>query len=175
MKSDSSNRDSYSSNFRRRRMEWLARLIEQKGLKGMSVLDVGGTQKFWGTNPKYLPKGAITEIDIVNLPPSEAFEVELNGIILRSYAGDALDASTFRKDNYDLVLSNSVIEHVGNLSSESQMAEAIVKLRTCYWVQSLAKSFPLEPHFYFPFFAYLPLALRAALLRRFDLGFHKRE
>lgn len=156
-------------------MERLASLIEQRELKGMSVLDIGGTKEYWEANLKYMPEGAIAEIDIVNLPPQETSQIELNGVVLRSYDGDALDASTFRKDNYDLVHSNSVIEHVGNLSSQKKMAEAISELGTYYWIQSPAKSFPLEPHFYVPFFAYLPLSLRAALLRRFDLGFHKKE
>ncbi|RBP51687.1 hypothetical protein [Arenicella xantha] len=175
MKSENSHAGSYASKFRRRRMEKLASLIEIKKLQGVSVLDIGGTKNFWEMNLEYLPKGAISEIDIVNLPPQDNAEFDLNGVMLRFYGGDALDEASFRKQNYDLVHSNSVIEHVGNLSSQKRMSESIQRLGTFYWVQSPAKAFPLEPHFYVPFFAYLPLSLRAALLRRFNLGFHKRE
>lgn len=175
MVSDNTNKDSYASRFRRRRMQQLASLIERKQLTGLSVLDIGGTQQFWELNLQYLPPGAIAEIDIVNLPPQQATQTQFGEVSLNVYAGNALDRSSFRLDNYDLVHSNSVIEHVGNLSAQLQLASSIPTLGKYYWVQTPAKCFPLEPHFYVPLFAYLPLSVRAALLRTFNLGFHKRE
>jgi len=153
----------------------MVNLIVDRELNEISVLDIGGTINFWEMNLQFVPDGVISEIDVVNLPPYEDKVVELNGVTLRSYAGDALDKSTFRSNSYDLVHSNSVIEHVGNLSSQSVMAQTIPSLANYYWVQSPAKSFPLEPHFYFPFFAYLPLSLRALLVRKFNMGYHQRE
>jgi hypothetical protein len=43
-----------------------------------------------------------------------------------------------------------------------------------YWVQTPNKRFPHEPHFIFPFFQYLPNALRAQMVNRFDVGWYKR-
>ncbi|HEX3871358.1 MAG TPA: hypothetical protein VHV77_13025, partial [Pirellulales bacterium] len=79
------------------------------------------------------------------------------------------------RDHYDFIFSNSVIEHVGNLRSQHQMAKVIEEVGTYYWVQTPAKSFPLEPHFYFPFFAYLPLGVRTFLYRNMKLGFMGKE
>ena len=43
-----------------------------------------------------------------------------------------------------------------------------------YFVQTPNKRFPLEPHFLFPFFQYLPSWLRAQMVHRFDVGWYKR-
>lgn len=175
MKSDNSQGDSYSSSFRRRRMEQLAALLKKNELAGISILDIGGTKNFWEMNLKYLPEGLVKEVDIVNLPPQKNDQLEINGVVLRFYEGNILVNPNFRKKKYDLVHSNSVIEHVGNLSSQKKMAESVFVMGNYYWIQTPAKSFPLEPHFYVPFFPYIPLGLRATILRRFDLGFHKKE
>lgn len=175
MKSDNTNTKSYSSNFRAKRIKLLSSLLEKRNLKNITILDVGGTINYWEMNLKYIAEGLIAEIDVINLPEQEQTEINLRGSTIRSYTGDALDQSTFRKRSYDLIHSNSVIEHVGNLSAQKKMADSIVNHNAFFWIQTPAKSFPLEPHFYMLFFAYLPLSIRAFLLRKFDLGFHKKE
>lgn len=175
VKSDNEDINSYSSGFRAKRVKQLIALLEKKDLKEISILDVGGTINYWEMNLKYFPQGLIAEIDVINLHHKEQTEINIGETKIRSYIGDALDKETFRKSSYDLIHSNSVIEHVGNLSDQKKMVEAIKALQSFYWVQTPAKSFPLEPHFYVPYFAYLPLGFRAFLLRRLDLGFHKKE
>lgn len=76
-----------------------------------------------------------------------------------------------RRSSYDLVYSNSVIDHVGNLRAQQQMARVVQKLGTHYFLRTPAKPIPLEPHFYVPFFAYLPLSVRTHLYCRANLGF----
>lgn len=175
MKSDHTQSASLSARYRQQRVQQMSIALQANGLDRISILDVGGTLNFWEMNLQYLPKGLVAEIDIVNILPQKALESELEGVKLRSYEGNALEKSSFRKSEYDLVHSNSVIEHVGNLSAQKKMAEAVIALGSHYWIQTPAKSFPLEPHFYFPFFAYLPLDLRATLLRAMNLGYHQRE
>ena len=175
MVSDNTIKETYSSKFRRQRIRLLGELLVQKKLSEITILDIGGTLNYWEMNLQYLPKGLITNIDIINLPPQENKEIEIDGILVRSYEGNALDKSSFRLLHYDLIHSNSVIEHVGNLSAQYKMANIIPTLGSNFWIQTPAKSFPLEPHFYFPFFAYIPIGLRAFLLRHFNLGFHKRK
>lgn len=155
-------------------MNALGRLMLDNSISNASVLDIGGTINYWEMNLQYLPEGLVGEIDIVNLPPQDSVEKTMGGVTIRSYEGDAL-TPPYRLDQYDLVHSNSVIEHVGNLKSQALMAHSLVNLGQYYWIQTPAKSFPLEPHFYVPFFAYLPLGLRALLVRNFDLGFHRKR
>ena len=54
------------------------------------------------------------------------------------------------------------------------MAAEIRRVGRRYWVQTPNKRFPLEPHFLFPFFQYLPVSVRAQLVHRFDVGWYKR-
>jgi hypothetical protein len=41
-------------------------------------------------------------------------------------------------------------------------------------VQTPNRNFPLEPHFFFPGFQFLPLSMRIWLLQHFDLGWYKK-
>jgi hypothetical protein len=126
-------------------------------------------------NLHYLPTEVISSIDVVNLPPVKSRTETVGSVSLHIYAGDALDRSSMRQAQYDIVYSNSVIEYVGSLRSQRNMAAVIQDLGHHYWVQTPAKSFPLEPHFYLPFFPYLPLSVRTLLHTRYDLGFMKKN
>ena len=80
----------------------------------------------------------------------------------------------FPSASFDVVFSNSVIEHVGGYENQRQMANEIRRVGRRFFVQTPNKRFPLEPHFLFPWFQYLPLATRAWLVNRFDVGWYKR-
>jgi hypothetical protein len=175
MKSEPENPQSISAKLRGRRVQWFVQRAESCGLSNAHLLDIGGTIDYWEMNARYVPDGLISNIDIVNLPPAQETTRKTNGMTLNAYIGDALDSSTLRQKQYDVVYSNSVIEHVGNLRSQHQMAAIIQDTGKYYWIQTPAKSFPIEPHFYFPFFPYLPLGLRAFLHQRFTMGFVDKE
>jgi len=78
-------------------------------------------------------------------------------------------------DEYDLVFSNSVIEHCSDYESQVAMAAQIRAPGLKYWVQTPNFWFPMEPHFLVPGFHWLPLTVRALLVRLFPLGFHNRR
>ncbi|HWS70973.1 MAG TPA: class I SAM-dependent methyltransferase, partial [Thermoanaerobaculia bacterium] len=63
--------------------------------------------------------------------------------------------------------SNSVLEHVADMPA---MAREIRRVGRRWYVQTPNRWFPVEPHFLVPFFQFLPIATRAWLLTRFDLG-----
>ena len=50
------------------------------------------------------------------------------------------------------------------------MAREIRRVGRRFFVQTPNRHFPVEPHFVFPLFQFLPLTLRVQLLRRFSLG-----
>ena len=54
---------------------------------------------------------------------------------------------------------------------QKRMADIVKEQGIYHWIQTPAKNFPLEPHFYFPFFAYFPLSFRTFLHTHFTLGF----
>ncbi len=74
------------------------------------------------------------------------------------------------KRRYDLVFSNSVIEHVGGHERRLRFAEAVHLLADAHWVQTPYRYFPVEPHWIAPGMQFLPCVLRAALARRWPLA-----
>ncbi len=156
-------------------MRELNQFIQHAGLSQFSVLDIGGTWDYWEQNLQYFSPGMLARIEIVNLPPFETREALINGIPFRSFEGDALRLRDVSGLQYDLVLSNSVIEHVGNLRDQKTMAESIMDLGRFWYIQTPSPWFPVEPHFYVPFFSKFPLSIRAFLHQRLNLGFMNKQ
>ena len=75
---------------------------------------------------------------------------------------------------FDVVFSNSVIEHLGIFEDQQSMAAEIRRVGKRYYVQTPNRFFPIEPHFLVPFFQFLPIGLKARMLRRIDLGWYKK-
>ena len=174
LKSSPENQASFSARARAWRCRLLDRLLSDAGLSGLAVIDIGGTCSFWEMNGGHFTGGAIDSVDVINLS-SPTSESVTHGISLYQYQGDALDLSTCRRERYDLVFSNSVIEHVGNLDAQRAMANGIMRLADHYFVQTPCRWFPIEPHFGLPWFDLMPLGLRTWLLRRFRLGHMPRQ
>jgi hypothetical protein len=75
--------------------------------------------------------------------------------------------------SFDIVFSNSVIEHVGPFEKQQLMANEIRRVGQSYWVQTPNKHFPLEPHFLFPFYQYLPHGARRVIAQRWPFSYPK--
>lgn len=149
--------DSNSPHFRQRRharfLAWLDHLP-----RPLSILDVGGTALYWR---RYgVPDGAT--ITLLNrgaqaprsLPPHMAY-----------LPGDACAMPHLADGQFDLVFSNSVIEHLGTWPRQQAMAQEIARVGRAFWVQTPARSFPLEPHYLLPWFGYWPTWARDAAIR----------
>lgn len=132
------------------------------------LLDVGGTPTFWAMRDLTGVEGL--EVTCLNLE-EEASESEL----VRTVVGDARDLSRFEDGAFDVAFSNSVIEHVGDAGSRRLMAQEIRRVAKRYWVQTPNRYFPIEPHFVFPAFQFLPRWLRVWLLMHFDIGWSRRK
>jgi hypothetical protein len=144
---------------RSRRWEWLRETFPQ--IESMSVIDLGGTADSWLRAPV-----RPAALHVVNLEPDPAEYADW----IRTDQGDACDlpASILHGD-YDLVLSNSVLEHVGGHAQRQRLADSVHALAPRHWVQTPYRYFPIEPHWLFPGFQFLPLAARAQLSQRWPL------
>ncbi|MBV9583060.1 MAG: methyltransferase domain-containing protein [Chloroflexi bacterium] len=79
----------------------------------------------------------------------------------------------FPDGSFDIVFSNSVIEHVGNLDDQRRFAEEIQRVGKRYWVQAPNRYFPVEPHFLFPGFQFLPTPLRVVVAHQWPFSWLK--
>jgi hypothetical protein len=162
---------SIGSKLRRRRSGPLCDLIERiyfaKG--SCSILDLGGTERYWNILGEDFLRERNCEVVLLNQAP---IPVRSTGIF-RVELGDACAVAA--KDNsFDIVHSNSVIEHVGGWQRARAFSAEARRLAPSYFVQTPNFWFPWEPHFGFPFFQLLPIPVRAALLQRGRRGFYRR-
>lgn len=149
---DPNNPSSLSSRARQRR--WAEFVHRFPSLSEMNVLDLGGTPEFWRSAP--MRPASVTT---VNLLPAETDETWIDHLV-----GDACEFSTHSARQYDLVVSNSVIEHVGGHEMRKRMAAVVHESAAAFWVQTPYRYFPIEPHWLAPGWQFLPPAGRAAVL-----------
>lgn len=133
----------------------------------VNVLDLGGRQKFW--EEMNFTKEADINLTILNLE-----KVEVTKPNFRSLVGDTRKIPELKNQEFDVVFSNSVIEHVGDYQQQSQMVEEIKRLGKRYFIQTPNYFFPIEPHFLFPCFQFFPLDLKVFILLNFGAGWYKK-
>ncbi len=156
--------DSLASKFRRERFKLFLELLSSCSGESLTILDVGGWERFWEiqgfVNTKH-------KIILLNLDPVETHYPNITSVI-----GDARDLSRYADGSIDIVFSNSVIEHLFTFENQMKMANEVRRVAKKYFVQTPSFYFPLEPHFLFPFFHWMPLLLRVFLVRHYSLGWY---
>ncbi len=144
-----------SRHFRRRRM---ARFVAELGITSETrVLDIGGTPDNWQL------LAAPPRLVMLNTPRAAA---DLAGAPAW-VAGDGR-ALPFRDAAFDVVFSNSVIEHVGDAASQRQFAREVTRVGRAYWVETPNRWFPVEQHLLTPFIHWLPRRWQRALVPRLN-------
>jgi len=128
---------------------------------------MGGTQVFWETMGFTGSKDY--RVTLLNLHLPEVTLPNFSGLV-----GDAANLDEFSDKEFDVVFSNSVIEHLGNFQDQQQMARQVQRVGKLYFVQTPNRFFPVEPHFLLPFFQFFPLWVQVELIRRFDLGWYEK-
>ena len=153
---------SLSNRMRSRRFEYFESLYSR--LTGpVSILDLGGTVRFWecrGWMDKSDVKITLLNLESESVPPGN----------ITSVAGDATDLSQYGDGEFDVVFSNSVIEHVFTYQNQQSMAREVERVGKSYWVQTPNYYFPIEPHFHWLGWQWYPRSLRVAAIRRFKCG-----
>jgi len=120
------------------------------------VLDVGGDSIWWDfARQAGFP---FPQVMVANVRPPSG-----NGMPWVVADGQRLP---FPEKSWDVVLSNSVIEHV---PSPELLASEIRRVGRAYFVQTPALECPMEPHYLTPFLHWLPAAARQRLLRNFSV------
>jgi hypothetical protein len=131
------------------------------GVAEYRVLDLGGTTEFWqrsSVRPKL--------VTVVNLlEPGEGDDW------IDPIAGDACTYA--HQNSYDLVVSNSLLEHVGGYRQRQLLAGVIREAAPRHWVQTPYRYFPIEPHWLCPGMQFMPLSARIRLSEHWPLAHSK--
>lgn len=135
--------------------------------KPITILDIGGTSTFW--ERMGLAGNENFQIIILNL-----YQEKSDFDNLKCVVGDGRDLKDFENKKFDIVFSNSVIEHLGNFYDQKRMAQEIQRVGKNYFVQTPSYYSPIEPHFFFPFFQFLPNDIKFFLVNHFNLGYFKK-
>lgn len=146
-------------------------ILNRKGTA--TILDAGGRPEYWRMLDEDLrPR---TQITCMN------FESELkrysrhpSDLAIFSVAGDACSMPQYENGQFDLVHSNSVIEHVGSLGNMVRFAEEVRRVANAYYVQTPNFWFPIEPHYAVPFIHWLPDQARLWVFTSMSLGLSRK-
>ena len=144
--------DTAQRGFRRRRME---RFVRALGIgRETRVLDIGGTMDNWqltSVQPRLV---------LLNMPRAKG---EMTGAT-DWVAGDGRSLP-FRDGAFDVVFSNSVIEHVGDAASQERFAREVSRVGRRYWVQTPNRWFPVEQHLLTPLVHWMPKSWQRSMVR----------
>jgi hypothetical protein len=91
----------------------------------------------------------------------------------RELIGDARDLDVL-DGSYDLVHSNSLLEHVGSWDDMRAVAATVRRVAPAYFIQTPYFWFPVEPHYRTPFIHWLPGSWQYRLVMARRLGFMRK-
>ncbi|WP_339875711.1 class I SAM-dependent methyltransferase [uncultured Algoriphagus sp.] len=149
--SPSDNPNSLGAKFRNQRQKDFEELFFKNFSKEdpVRVLDLGGASYFWDTS-RLLTMPNI-EIVLLNLRKEKTSHPNINSVV-----GDATYMPEYDDNSFDLVFSNSVIEHLYSWENQKKMADEIMRVGKKHFIQTPNRTFPIEAHYAIPFAQYLP-------------------
>jgi ubiquinone/menaquinone biosynthesis C-methylase UbiE len=140
--------------FRRRRMKrFFATMMPSRNVR---VLDIGGTVQTWSDEAE----PSQFSVTLLNVRSDGRFD----GGRFRAVEGDA-KRLPFADNTFDIAFSNSVIEHVGSWDDQRAFAREARRVARRLWIQTPARSFPIEAHLLAPYIQYLPKNVQHRIVR----------
>jgi hypothetical protein len=144
--------------FRRRRMMRFLRFFTVS--ESTRILDVGGTPYLWDLVQSQA-RVTMLNVDVPDgLDPK--FLPERHTLIIAD--GRALP---YRDNAFDIIFSNSVIEHMEDWKGQMLFAGEMKRVARQIWLQTPAKSFFFETHAMAPFVHWLSKSIQRRVLRNF--------
>jgi hypothetical protein len=123
-----------------------------------TILDVGGAPETWDLL-EVRPR-----VTLLNTPRTREELAAAKSWV----AGDGR-MLPFRDRSFDIVFSNSVIEHVGDVESQQRFAAEVMRVGRAWWVQTPNRRFPVEQHLLTPLIHWMPKAAQRAIVPRFTV------
>ena len=158
----STEKQSLGYKFRQKRMEYFCNLL-QNIKTPIKILDLGGTEDLWEqidfhNNSKY-------DITLLNLTYNEVSYSNIKSVV-----GDATNLKQYHENEFDLIFSNSVIEHLYTKTNQLKMSSEILRVGKYHYCQTPNKHFLVEPHYILPFMQFLPKKLQYNILTKTRLS-----
>jgi hypothetical protein len=122
------------------------------------ILDVGGAPDTWQDLPVH------PNVTLLNTPRTREEMARAAAWV----AGDGR-MLPFPDRAFDIVFSNSVIEHVGGPESQQRFAREVMRVGRAFWVQTPNRRFPLEQHLLTPVVHWLPPRWQRWIVPRFSV------
>lgn len=123
------------------------------------LLDIGGYPFNW-----YRRGGLVKRVDTLNLTLQPMDHIPDAAPEIYTLQGDARQLA-MDDQSYDIVFSNSVIEHVGDFQDQIKFAREARRVGKRLWIQTPARSCPIEPHYLGPFIHWFPKSWHVPLAR----------
>jgi ubiquinone/menaquinone biosynthesis C-methylase UbiE len=148
--------------YRWRQQRMLLFLKKMNVKKGCHIIDLGGRPGLWE-----MVDLEDLNVTLLNLP-DEFVHWQKNYKRHYHLLGDACHIPELADNQFDIVFSNSVIEHVGPPSQQAAFAKTVHRLAPRYWVQTPSIWFPIEAHCNLPFWWFYPQFIRQAWISRWQ-------
>lgn len=162
-------RNSLNAKLRKQRFKQFQSVLAKLPHNGpIRILDIGGTISFW-------ERMGYVNVPDVHITLVNIFAEKLKYQNFTSLKGDACDLREFKDKEFDLVFSNSVIEHLFNYENQKKMADEVQRVGNYYYIQTPNLYFPIEPHWLFPFFQFLPFQIKLFLTHKMTIGRHAKD
>lgn len=150
---------------RARARRWAEFVNRFPDVREMRVLDLGGDPRDWRAAPLRPLQLTVLNVDIR--------DTDEDWIVM--VRGDACAAaSALAGERFDVVYSNSVLEHVGGHWRRLAFADACYELADRHWIQTPYRYFPIEPHWLAPGAQFLPTRALANFTRRWPFAHFRR-
>lgn len=121
------------------------------------VLDVGGYVFNWSFIP-VRPRLTILNLDFTAKTGTDITWINADGRAL-----------PFKNGAFEIIFSNSVIEHLGDFANQEKFAQEINRVGLRYYVQTPNRWFPVKPHLITPLIHFLPRKWQKRFLRNFTV------
>jgi len=147
--------NSWISRRRARRIGPLLSMIRHvsRNTGKVRLVDLGGHRHYWNiVGREFLEKHNAT-VTLVNLPSTNP---QTDDSLFRHHTADACNLLEFPDNSFDIVHSNSVIEHVGDWNRIKLFANESRRLAPYHFIQTPYFWFPIEPHYIRAFHHWAP-------------------
>ncbi|MEB3061548.1 class I SAM-dependent methyltransferase [[Mycobacterium] zoologicum] len=146
---------------RARARRWARFLMAFPEIAEMRVLDLGGSPMSWHSAP-------VHPASVTTVNPTAFLSDDPRVCAVRGNPCEL--PAQIHREHFDLVFSNSVLEHVGGHVPRQRLADNVHAFADRHWVQTPYRYFPSEPHWILPGVQWLPYEARVLLLRRWNRG-----